>query len=55
MYPGEYQLVGIEMSFFTRKLAAHSRFQHLLRAGAAGDPKVQDLFAGRGILEHYLN
>ncbi len=27
----------------------------LLRAGAADDPRVKDLFAGRGILEHYLN
>lgn len=27
----------------------------LLRAGAADDPGVQDLLAGRGILEHYLN
>ena len=27
----------------------------LLRAGAADDPGVQELFAGRGILEHYLN
>lgn len=27
----------------------------LLRAGAADDPRVQDLFAGRGILEYYLN
>lgn len=99
MYSGEYQLVGSEMSFFTRKLEAQLRFQQvpwrylfktedrkekyyecdygfgttrarsqkrlnlarlhvqneLLRAGAADDPGVQDLFAGRGILEHYLN
>ena len=27
----------------------------LLRAGAADDTRVQDLFAGRGILEYYLN
>lgn len=27
MYPGEYQLVGSEMSFFTRKLEAQLRFQ----------------------------
>jgi len=27
----------------------------LLRAGAADNPGVQELFAGRGILEHYLN
>ena len=27
MYPGEYQLVGSELSFFTRKLEAQLRFQ----------------------------
>lgn len=29
MYPGEYQLVGSELSFFTRKLEAQLRFQRL--------------------------
>jgi len=122
MYRGEYQLIGSEMSFFTRKLEAQLRFQQipwrylfkteerkavldylqgsyyqsapaniaaglagekyyeydygfgtarartqkrlnvarlhvqdeLLRAGAAENAGVQALFAGRGILEHYL-
>ena len=29
MYPGEYHLVGSEMSFFTRKLEAQLRFQNI--------------------------
>ena len=29
MYPGEYQLIGSEMSFFTRKLEAQLRFQQI--------------------------
>ena len=29
MYQGDYALVGSEMSFFTRKLEAQLRFQHV--------------------------
>ena len=29
MYQGEYQLIGSEMSFFTRKLEAQLRFQQV--------------------------
>jgi len=29
MYTGEYQLIGSEMSFFTRKLEAQLRFQQI--------------------------
>lgn len=29
MYQGDYQLIGSEMSFFTRKLEAQLRFQHI--------------------------
>ena len=29
MYPGEYELIGSELSFFTRKLEAQLRFQQI--------------------------
>ena len=29
MYPGEYTLIGTELSFFTRKLEAQLRFQRI--------------------------
>ena len=29
MYPGEYNLIGNELSFFTRKLEAQLRFQRI--------------------------
>jgi len=31
MYKGDYQLIGSEMSFFTRKLEAQLRYQQILR------------------------
>ena len=47
MYLGEYQLVGSEMSYFTRKLEVELRFQQV--------PWRTRPVCRCGILEHYLN